>query len=954
MTLAPGTRVASYRLERLLGRGGMSEVFLATDERLERVVALKVMSVDLAATAEARERFVLESRAAASLDHPHVVPVYDVGETDGRPFVAMQFVDGLDLDELVRRDGPLDAQVTLSLLRGVSAALDVAHGHGLVHRDVKPSNILVAELADGAHAYLCDFGLAKVLAASPGLTRAGDIVGTPDYMAPEAIEGLPVDGRGDVYSLACVLYACLTGRRPFERETEIATLWAHVSAAPPRLSDARPDLASLDAVVARGMSKDREARYATAGALIDAAAAELRSGAGSIHAQVGFRPGYASLPIEPEPLIGRESDLQALSALLDTHRLVTLVGPGGIGKTRLARELAKQRSTAPHGDAVWIGLESLPDASLLAAAIERELAAAVEPGATTEESNLLVVLDNFEQLLEAAPVVSAQLAAMPRLHVLVTSREPLHIAGEQVFDVRPLTGDDAESLFVARATSADSTFAPDENVASICARLDGLPLALELAAARVRLLGTGGLLERLDQRLPLLTGGRRDAPARQRTLEATIAWSYELLNDAEQTSLRRLAAFVGGWTIDAAQLAADVDVEMLASLLEKSVIRRVVDADEVRFTMLETIREFAAARLAEAQERVAVQARLAAYYLEFAERADAALERGDEPWLRRLRWDADNLQGALAWSRDSSDLTLHGRLVASLGRYWYELSAAVEGLHWTRPVLEERAKLEPALRIRILRNAERFMAQIDRVEEGLELAEERLALARAEGDDAQAALALNNLGIFAEITGDAEQARRRFQESAEIFRALGDHRLSAPLANLGRLQSAAGEYRAAHGYIEEALVQDRAAGDTLGATMTLINLAATCLLAGDVDEAFTHCEEAVAVSLELEAYGALMGALEGLAGALALSGGARHAAVIHGAVDAERRRRMVPIDRGEASLRELANRALEGALTPAELEAARAEGEGLELEEVARLYLRRSLRDTDTVAPDRF
>jgi tetratricopeptide (TPR) repeat protein len=347
-----------------------------------------------------------------------------------------------------------------------------------------------------------------------------------------------------------------------------------------------------------------------------------------------------------------------------------------------------------------------------------------------------------------------------------------------------------------------------------------------------------------------------------------------------------------------------------------------------------------------------VQARLAAYYLEFAERADAALERGDEPWLRRLRSDDDNLRGALAWTRDSSDGTMHGRLVASLGRYWYELTAVVEGFHWTRPVLEQRAKLDPDLRIRILRNAERFMAQIDRPMEGSELAEERLALAKAEGDGAQAALALNNLGIFADIEGNAEKARRRFHESAAIFRALGDHRLSAPLANLGRLHSAAGEFRVAHGYIEEALAQERAAGDTLRAATTLLNLAGTCLLAGDVAEAFAHCEEAVALALELEAQSALMGALEGLAGAFALSGGARDAAVIQGAVDAERRRRTVLIDPGESSIRELANRAIEGALTPAELEGARAEGEGLELEVVARLFHGRSLRDPDASAPD--
>jgi serine/threonine protein kinase len=275
-SLREGSDFAAYRLERLLGRGGMGAVWLATDPRLGRKVAIKVLPDDLASDERFRARFLAESRLAASLDHPNIVPVFEAGEVDGQLYIAMRYVEGGTLASLIEA-GPLEPARALALLRGVADALDTAHAAGLVHRDVKPGNILVARTPSGEHAYLADFGLVKRL-GDASMTGSGRIVGSVGYVAPEQVESGTVDRRADIYSLGCVLFAALAGRQPFERETDMAILYAHVSGPVPKLSDGRADLAALDPVLERAMAKDPADRFGSAGAVIAAATDALRSG----------------------------------------------------------------------------------------------------------------------------------------------------------------------------------------------------------------------------------------------------------------------------------------------------------------------------------------------------------------------------------------------------------------------------------------------------------------------------------------------------------------------------------------------------------------------------------------------------------------------------------------------------------------------------------------------------
>jgi serine/threonine-protein kinase len=270
--LGPGSRVAGYLLEQLVGAGGMAAVFRARDERLGRVVALKLLASGLPDDGRFRERFVREARAVAAVDHPHIVPVYEAGEADGIPFIAMRFVAGGDLRTVVDRGGGLPPVRAAAFLSAVASALDAAHAAGLVHRDVKPANMLVdAGPGRPEHVYLSDFGLARGMLSSSGLTMAGQFLGTPEYAAPEQINGRAVDGRADQYGLACVAYTLLTGSPPFVRNLPMAVLYAHVSEPPPQVTAVRPDLSgAADQVLATGLAKAPEYRFESCGAFADA------------------------------------------------------------------------------------------------------------------------------------------------------------------------------------------------------------------------------------------------------------------------------------------------------------------------------------------------------------------------------------------------------------------------------------------------------------------------------------------------------------------------------------------------------------------------------------------------------------------------------------------------------------------------------------------------------------
>ena len=476
-----------------------------------------------------------------------------------------------------------------------------------------------------------------------------------------------------------------------------------------------------------------------------------------------------NLPIPATPFVGRGKELGEIGALLAREgvRLVTLTGPGGAGKTRLALQSAGLASDAYPNGVWWVPLAALRDPELVLPTAARALGANDALADHIGDRRLLILFDNFEQVVEAASALAELLAACPRLDLLVTSREPLHLAAEQEYAVPPFAHEDGIAFFAARARAARPDFEANGVVSEICRRLDDLPLALELAAARVKALSPKQILERLEQRLPLLTGGARDLPERQRTLRATIDWSYELLSEEERRTFRRLAVFIGGCTLDAAEAVTRSDLDTLQSLVGKSLLR----VSDERYWMLESIREYAAERLEQSDEAGDLRRRHADYFLELVESAGLSLEPEGEQQYTLVRPELDNLRAALDWAL-ASDPEPGLRLAAGLEGFWV-VTDPPEGMRRLDALLRKAPEAPLALRARALRAYGSCANPAGEDELAERYYEQSLAAYRELGDDRGVAVLLLRLGYSAFYRGDNERAARLAAESLALNREIG-------------------------------------------------------------------------------------------------------------------------------------------------------------------------------------
>jgi predicted ATPase len=551
-----------------------------------------------------------------------------------------------------------------------------------------------------------------------------------------------------------------------------------------------------------------------------------------------------NLPRPVSSFVGRQRERdELLSMLSNGTRLLTLRGPGGSGKTRLAIEAASELVPAFKAGVFWVGLSALRDPALVTQTIAQTVGAKDDLAAHFSERELLLLLDNFEQVVEAAPELSQLLEACPNLRLLVTSRELLRIRGEVEYPVSPLAELEAVELFCERAR-----LEPDETIAELCHRLDDMPLALELAAARTRILTPAQILERLAQRLDLLKGGR-DADPRQQTLRATIEWSHDLLDQAEQQLFARLAVFAGGCTLDAAEEVCDADLDVLQSLVDKSLLRHTGE----RFWMLETIREFAVERLDETGDAEDVRRRRAAYFLELGELAKPELRAaGASVWFDRLEAEHDNLRAVLDDALDHGRAEFALRLGGAVWLFWLARGFWSEGRRWLESALAGGAEGEPCLHFDALWGAGLLAVWQGDIERGCAVADELLALSAETNSTLIRAVGCDIAGLVAHSRGDWDSAAQLYAETAQLSRELGDSWLLAiAVNNLGDLALNRGDYERALELFEESLASGREAQDQDRVARALVNLGLTTLMLGDVSRARALMRDALIAARDI-------------------------------------------------------------------------------------------------------
>ncbi|HYU36510.1 MAG TPA: protein kinase [Gemmatimonadales bacterium] len=786
-----------YRLERPLGQGGMATVHLALDLKHHRKVAVKVLRSDFG-TAVGAERFLREIEIAAALNHPHILAVHDSGEAAGLLYYVTPYVEGKTLRDRLQRDTRLPLDEALQIVREVADALEYAHQRGVVHRDIKPENILF----QSGHAVVADFGIARAISAagetrSRALTQPGAVIGTPDYMSPEQASGeRELDGRSDQYALACVLYEMLAGQPPFTGPTMESILLRHLTVAAPRITDFQPDVPKpVAAALTRALAKAPAERFSGMAAFVEAIEAP-------------DAPAGAPPPAQLTSFIGRERETAAVQELLQGTRLLTLTGAGGSGKTRLALEVASRVGPQYRDGVAWVELAALSNPELVPHHVADALGVRRDGIRSAGDALLealrdweaLLVLDNCEHLVEAcARLAEALLRGCPRLRIMATSREALGIGGERAWLVPALTlpeggkpvtravaaKSEAVRLLVERSQAVrPSLELIDANAAAmvhICRRLDGLPLAIELAAARARMLDPQQIAARLDDVFGLLTSGSRTALPHHRTLRSTIEWSHALLTQQEQILFRRLAVFAGGFTIDAVEtvaqgggIAAKDVLDLLSGLVDKSLVLLETDALEARYRMLETIRQFARERLEQAGEAADLGRRHAQFFLARAEAADPFLPVHAEGWQERLADDVGNLRAAADWfEQDATAVDDNLRFATALHWFWFGLGHYREARRRLETALERSGGARTRARGRALSSlATYFALQGERLAIG-PVAEESVAILReAAGPSVDLVCALVARGQALLLAGDLEGAARVLSEALDVARAV--------------------------------------------------------------------------------------------------------------------------------------------------------------------------------------
>ncbi|MGV9735105.1 protein kinase domain-containing protein [Rhodococcus aetherivorans] len=946
---APAAELADAGFDEVgeIGRGGFGVVYRCTQADLDRTVAVKVLTVDL--DEENRARFLREQRAMGRLTgHPNIVPILQVGTTaSGRPYLVMPYHPQGSLDARIHRHGPLPLDQALRLGVKMAGALETAHRLGIVHRDVKPANILLTEYGEPQ---LADFGIAHI--AGGFETATGAVTGSPAYTAPEVLAGDPPSPAADVYGLGATVFSALTGHAAFERRSgeQVVAQFLRITTQP--VPDLRehgiPD--DVADTIARAMTRQPGRRPATAAAFgtqlqqlqrnhdlpVDDMAlraepdaeAEVDSEAGDPGPVLSGRrrttapaiPGTTgSLPLERTSFVGRRHELTEAKNLLTGSRLVTLTGIGGVGKTRLAMRVAAavQRDYAQGVRLVELG--ELHDRASLLDAVAAAVGLRDQSARPMQEvlleflapRQVLVVLDNCEHLIDAvADLADLLLRTCPRLRILATSREPLVLGGEAVLAVPPLTVPDpqqppsmrtlpryeAVKMFTERAAAAVPGFALTEDnaatVARICHRLDGLPLPIELAAARLRALSPEQILERLTDRYTLLTRGSRGAPTRQQTLRWCIDWSFELCTAVEQRVWGRVAVFAGSFDLDAAEqvcgadMAAGEVLDTLTALVDKSILIREEAGSVVRFRMLETLRDYGVEKLEQSGEDITVRRRHRDWYEALACAAEAEwISARQLDWIARLKREQPNIREALDFCV-KDDPVAGLRIAAALFSFWSSQSLYNEGRRWYDQLLARQDGPPILERARALYCAS-VMANVQGdFHAGTTLVEHARTLAAQTTDPLVRALVSFADGRLGLLSGDFEHARSHLESALAQFSERGDRTLEVTaLTALGTAYGLSGLREEALECHERVLAITTTHGETVHRSYALWALGIILWQQGNTSRSAQFLEESLELSRQVRSPHIVAASLEALAWISVDQRDARRAAVLMGAAD---------------------------------------------------------------------
>ncbi|MFL5665996.1 MAG: protein kinase domain-containing protein [Ktedonobacteraceae bacterium] len=896
MTEYAKQRLGNYQLNRLLSTGVFADVYLGTHLYLGTHVAIKVLRGQV--NEQASERFLIIARHLSHLIHPHITRVFDFGIRDGTPFLVIDYAQSGN----IRQRHPIGTIVPLSSIisyvSAITSALQYAHEQHLIHGDLKPENLL---LGSKNEILVSDFGLALIYSDIAKL-KIQQPFGTQAYMALEQIHGQPCPAS-DQYALAVMIYEWFSGQ-PLLGGTATEPTNQHLFS-PPAMSERHPENPSaVEQVIFKALSKDPAQRYmdvlsfaiafeeASQPVSSSSPLAVLPAGApieaGQAKPALWGSHGYIqNLPVPLTPLIGREQELQTVRTRLmrPEVRLLTISGTPGVGKTRLALALAAEVQKEFAQGVCCVSLSAISDPDLLVPIIMQDLDLQESLDLSPfehlidflREKRLLLLLDNFEHLLPAASLLAELLSACQHLKILVTSRAALHLQGEYEFVVPPLaipdlhqltsvedlSHVDAVALFLQSAEAINHEFKMTRDnaaaIAKICVRLGGLPLAIELAAARIKLFSPQALLARLEHGLEVLIGGKQNVPSHQLNLRKTIAWSYDHLSSEEQTLFRRLAVFAGAFSLEAAEAVAPVSGNMsipvldgITALIDKSLLKQKEEGPELHLYFLEFIREYGLECLVARGEREQACNAHAQYYLAFAERAEPALIGASQAlWLARLEQEYGNIRAALQWLLERQERDAALRLPTALLQFWVRRGRMSEGLSFLEQALaaphEDDSERTNQVRAKALQAAGILAFRQHNPERTHVYIEASLQLFRHLEDKLGIAVSIYFLGCITFISGEVKVGWNMAQEGLALSREIGANNTSAEILlamGVGALFS--GEYVQAHELLTESQALYKEEEDVWGSAFALHYLGLVAFAQGDPGQARRLSEQSLA------------------------------------------------------------------------------------------------------------